>query len=142
MRSISLLMMQMAERMEECLAVASREKKRLTFFVIVPTANVGDDTAPPAKRHAETSFSIMTTSTHCRLHLVLPSRQHGYVEGAQHLRPTRYKQSPYDTSLILLQSEAAYAEGLDHKSFQKKLRKAFSSRHDEEIKQRQQQDSD
>jgi hypothetical protein len=41
-----------------------------------------------------------------------------------------------------LQSEAAYAEGLDHKLFQKKLRKAFASRHDEEIKQRQRQDAD
>lgn len=136
------LMMHMAERMEEYLAEATREKKGLTFFVIVPTANVGDDTAPPAARHAEKSFSIMTTSKYCRLHVVLPSRQHGYVEGAQHLRPTRYKQSPYDTSLILLQSEAAHAEGLDHKSFQKKLRKAFASRHDEEIKQRQRQDAD
>jgi phosphorylated CTD-interacting factor 1 len=130
------LMMDMAKRMEECLTVATREKKRLTFFVIVPTANVREDAVPPPKRHAEESFSTMRSSTHCRLHVVLPSREHGYVEGAQHLRPTRYKQSPYDTSLILLQSEAAQ-QGLDTKSFEKKLRKAFASRHEEELKQRQ-----
>jgi phosphorylated CTD-interacting factor 1 len=136
------LMMDMAKRMEKCLTVATREKKQLTFFVIVPTANVSVDAVPPAKRHAKQSFSTMTSSTHCRLHLILPSREHGYVEGAQHLRPTRYKQSPYDTSLILLQSEAAHAQGLDAKSFEKKVRKAFASRHEEELKQRQGNDEE
>ena len=136
------LMTHMAKRIEADLTVANDESIRLAYFVIVPTADAYDGSAPPAKQHAEKSFSAMITSPFCRLHMVLPSRQHGYVEGAQHLRPTRYKQSPYDTSLILLQSDAAaHEEALNHKSFEKELRKAFASRHEEELQQRQQKDS-
>ena len=131
------LMVQMVEQLDEKLAVATQESKRLTFFVIVPTAQDEGSQPAPAKRHAEKSFSTMIKQ--CRLHMVLASREHGYVEGAQHLRPTRYKQSPYDTSLILLQSEAAHKEFSNkHKSFEKEMRKAFASRHEEEILERKQ----
>ena len=76
------LMLRMAEGILQCLAVADRESKGLTFLVIVPTANNRDKESPPAKQHAQKSFSLLTTSPHCRLHMILPSRQHGYVEGA------------------------------------------------------------
>lgn len=137
------LMMQMVKQMDECLSAANRESRRLTFFVIVPTADSSDDCAvPPAKQHAQISFSAMINSPYCRMHFILPSRQHGYVEGAQHLRPTRFKESPYDTSLILLQSDAANQEfASNHKAFEKKMRKAFASRHEEEIQKRQQKGS-
>lgn len=134
------LMIQMACRMKECLSLANDESKALTFLVIVPTGNVDDDSTPPTKKHAEQSFSAMISSPYCRLHIVLPSRQHGYVEGAQHLRPTRFKQSPYDTSLILLQSDAAHEHfSSRRKSFEKKMRKAFASRHEEELQGRRQE---
>jgi len=136
------LMMHMAKQIDEHLVMATKEGKQLTFFVIVPTANVGDDSVPPAKQHAEQSFSAMVNSPFCRLHVMLPSRKHGYVEGAQHLRPTRYKQSPYDTSLLFMQSDAAHEEFSNRKSFEKKLRKAFACRHEEEIQQRQQKEAD
>lgn len=132
------LMMDMVERMNDQLTEATQVSKRLTFFVIVPTAE-DDSSGPPAKRHAAKSFSELINSPYWRLHIMLPSREHGYVEGAQHLRPTQYKQSQYDTSLILLQSDAAHAEFSScHKSFEKKMRKAFESRHEEEIQERQQ----
>jgi phosphorylated CTD-interacting factor 1 len=134
------LMVKMVEQVNEKLAAATQESKQLTFFVIVPTAEEDSPgSAPPAKRHAEKSFSAMIHSPYCRLHVVLASREHGYVEGAQHLRPTRYKQSPYDTSLIMLQTDAAHKEfSKKRKSFEKKIRKAFASRHEEEIIERKQ----
>ena len=130
------LMLCMAEYLIQSLMAADEESNSLTFVVVVPTANNSEKEAPPAKQHAQKSFSLLTESPHCGLHMILPSRQHGYVEGAQHLRPTRYKQSPYDTSLILLQSEAASKELLDHETFQEEIRSAFASRHEKELQNR------
>jgi phosphorylated CTD-interacting factor 1 len=63
-----------------------------------------------------------------RKHIIIKARQHGYVEGAQHIRPTRFKQSAYDTSVLFLQSKAATAVEID----ELEIRNAFASQHEEE----------
>ena len=76
----------------------------------------------------------MVQSPACSQFIVLPAKEHGYVEGAQHLRPTRYKKSLYDTSVILLQSEKAQSAEFDKDKFESAIRKAFAERHSTEKK--------
>jgi hypothetical protein len=64
-------------------------------------------------------------------HIVLPAKEHGYTEGAQHLRPTRYKESSYDTSVIIVTSRHARTMW-DMELLEKQLRVAFASRHRDE----------
>lgn len=115
-----------------------------TAVVVIPTvhehfvhSSKGKKNPPsaPAARFAASSFSRLFKSPFYRHHFVLPARQHGYVEGAQHLRPTRYKESSYDTSIFLLgqvnDSPAAWEQD---------LRVAFASRHGQELQERRRQE--
>jgi phosphorylated CTD-interacting factor 1 len=131
------MMSAMANRMEELLALADERNAELSFVVIVPHAGSNSDTQrAAAKRFGGVSLQQVTSSAYCRLHMVLPAKEHGYVEGAQHMRPTRYKESLYDTSIIILQSsQASHREILwDHLGAQ--LRVAFASRHRDEVERR------
>ena len=65
---------------------------------------------------------------------MLSNREHGYVEGAQHLRPTQFKESQYDSSVIILRSKSCAK--IDAKAFEADLREAFKSRHLVELQQR------
>jgi hypothetical protein len=130
------LMGSMVERIELSLQTANETAKSLTFVVIVPSGSKESKNIPAVKRFASASFFRMVDSKFCRMHVVLSSRQHGYVEAAQHLRPTRYKESTYDTSVILLQSEAAKAELFDERIFENEVREAFASRHKTELEER------
>jgi len=144
------IMFSMANHMLKALERADKKGFRLTFVVVVPSV----DNPPPkgskslkssdhngstavAKYAAEKSFRSMISSAYCTKHIQLYAREHGYVEGAQHLRPTQYKQSSYDTSVIILQSpDARRTNETDSKELEKNLRLAFSSRHKIELKER------
>ena len=143
------IMLSMADHMIETLEKADKNNSRLTFVVVVPsidnktkrsksstTSHRNDNTAV-AKHAAAKSFCRMTSSVYCTKHIIFNAREHGYVEGAQHLRPTKYKQSSYDTSVIILQSPNACEtskSGLE--KLEKNLRLAFSSRHEMELVER------
>jgi phosphorylated CTD-interacting factor 1 len=139
----------MVEHMEDQLDQADRNDVALTFCVIVPTAKAAaaarSSKEGTVQRAAAVSFQQMVSSGHCRLHIRLAAREHGYVEGAQHLRPTRYKESSYDTSVIVLQSakgrSASSGDGdssssLDKLKFERDLKAAFASRHLDELNER------
>lgn len=131
------MMTAMAERIEHNLALSDERKKALTFVVVVPHA--GDDAdhqRAAAKRFGSVSLKRMTTSEKCRLHILLPAKEHGYVEGAQHMRPTRFKASLYATSVIILQSKKARKQALNKELLETKIRQAFVSRHEAEVEQR------
>eukprot|EP00980_Cylindrotheca_fusiformis_P022567 scaffold9439_cov115-Cylindrotheca_fusiformis.AAC.12 len=127
------LMNQMSIHLIKLLTVASQKGVSLTFAVVVPTANNLQKSAV-AKQSASASFTQMTSSNFCTQHLILPARQHGYIEGSQHLRPTRFKESTYDTSFILL--ESIHDTSIDMKKLEINLQKSFASRHRDEITQR------
>jgi len=136
------IMLTMANHMTKVLEKADNDNTRLTFAVIVPSADnkkkKNKDEAV-VKHEALTSFRNLESSVYCTTHIKLKSREHGYVEGAQHLRPTQYKESSYDTSVIVLQSLKARKYGLDEKKmkqFEKDLRLAFASRHKNELTER------
>jgi phosphorylated CTD-interacting factor 1 len=131
------MMSAMAERIEYNLEKANESGTAVTFIVIVPSA--GDDSDPQraaAKRFGGVSLQKMLTSQSCRHHVLLSAKEHGYIEGSQHMRPTRYKESLYDTSVIVLQSNTARQRALDVARLEEKFREAFASRHKEETERR------
>ena len=143
-------MFSMANHMLEALERADEKNFRLTFVVVVPSVDNPskknsksskspdhNDKTAVAKNAAEKSFRRMTSSVYCTKHIQLYAREHGYVEGAQHLRPTQYKESSYDTSVIILQSpDPSGTKETDLSELEKNLRLAFSSRHKTELMER------
>jgi len=87
---------------------------------------------------ASHSFHELVNSPHCKSHIVLPAREHGYIEGGQHLRPTKFKESQYSTSVIVLRSKGWNEGGGSNEAelFEKEIREAFASRHAMEVEQR------
>ena len=144
------IMSSMANHMLEALERADNKGFRLTFVVVIPSvdnssrknakssaSSGNNDNTAVAKHLALKSFRRMTSSAYCTKHIQLNAREHGYVEGAQHLRPTKYKESSYDTSVIILQSSVpSDTNDCDLKELEKNLRLAFSSRHKTELMER------
>jgi Phosphorylated CTD interacting factor 1 WW domain len=148
------VMQAMANHMSNALSSAEEGDQRLSFVVIVPsgvdptekslkrskvTSSPLTSLAPSeavVKKKAQHSFEQMISSRYCTKHVRLKAREHGYVEGSQHLRPTRYKTSSYDTSVIILQSPKAKSKSLCMDQLESDVRRAFSSRHEFEISQR------
>ena len=126
----------MVDRILADLQKANMHDKSLTFAVVVPTANRSSSQPAVVKQAASESFSRMVSCCHCRLHSILPAREHGYMEGSQHLRPTKYKESNYDTSVILLQSKKASQHHVDLERLETELKIAFASRHADELVKR------
>lgn len=124
------------------MAKANSEGRALTFAVIVPAVHEKDlisdnmKVASAAKRFAGRAHQQMVKSRFCTHHILLRAKEHGYVEGAQHLRPTRYKRSLYDTSVIILQSKKAQEMPLDKEKLESSIRVAFAERHSEEHQKR------
>lgn len=121
----------MVDRMEYNLDLADAAGKALTFCVIIPTASP-DGAA--AKRYSYPPFQRLVDKS--RLHCVLSAKEHGYIEGAQHLRPTRYKSSIFDTSFIMLQSQVARDKMTDVAALEEHIRRAFGSKHHDETEKR------
>lgn len=141
------LMSKMVHRLDQHLAAAKKQKRKLTFIVVVPSVSdkKGDNNfkSTAVQTHAEKSFRAMLRSRFKKHHVVLRSREHGYVEGSQHLRPTRFKESQYDTSVVVLSSccdvddhNLSWCKLEDLDEFDKGIEAAFSSRHLLELEQR------
>jgi len=133
----------LADWVKARLSHANSNNRSLSFVVVVPAVHAKDlslgatRVASAVKRFAARAHQHMINSSACTLHIVLSAKEHGYVEGAQHLRPTRYKRSLYDTSVILLQSQKAQdAEPLHKERFESSIRQAFAERHSEEHRKR------
>lgn len=144
------LMFCMVERLIEYLEFADFEARqskhdgKLTFVIVVPTCAstiVSESSENLVQRFANESFKKMIDSRFFVKHIVLKAREHGYVEGSQHLRQTRYKESQYDTSVVILQSQSAREEetqepAFTSNNFEAEIRKSFSSRHQLELEER------
>jgi phosphorylated CTD-interacting factor 1 len=132
------IMNAMADRIVNNISLANERNRIVTFIVIVPHGgNENDVHRAAAKRYGSQSLQQMIGSEHCTHHFILKAKEHGYIEGAQHLRPTRYKESLYDTSIIVLQSIIAQEKReIDKDTFEDKIRIAFASRHRHEVESR------
>ena len=121
------LMLRMAEHIASKIQKANGCKAALTFVVVVPTGDNKDDDGAVVKQFASESFRKLKELS-CGRHTRLQSRSHGYVEGSQHLRPTSYKQSMYDTSVLLIQSKRAAKRFKSADRFDAVIREAFACR--------------
>ncbi|KAL7454392.1 hypothetical protein ACHAWC_006035 [Mediolabrus comicus] len=151
------IMKKMADRLMDLLNYAREKEIDVTFIVVVPSCRISESDKPDCKKtskderkkkrqkstptnalsfavhHAAlSSFRLLTKQ--CSSHIVLSKREHGYVEGSQHLRPTQFKESQYDTSVIVLRSKTD--TNFDADAFESDLREAFKSRHMVELQQR------
>ena len=141
------LMEAMTERMEDHLTYADSvsEKKGeqcpLSFVIVVPSCSSNGSDVNIVQKFASKSFRAMLRSKFFSKQIVLSSREHGYIEGSQHLKPTRFKDSQYATSVIILQSRDAkeqekVSKTLTSEEFESRIREAFVSRHQSEIEER------
>ncbi len=129
-----LLMSSMAQRIEEHLKSSLDQKKTLIFVVIVPTTKA--NTTSNVEKAARESFLLLQNSKFLQKHIILKSKEHGYIEASQHIRHTQFKESQYDTSVFLL---ATSYNGFDTSLlsvFEDGIRKAFASMHKEELMER------
>jgi phosphorylated CTD-interacting factor 1 len=109
------------------------EKKKRKRFVDGDEG--GDGLASIVSNAAKQSFNQLVNSPYCRSHIILPAREHGFLEGGQHLRPTKFKESQCSTSVIVLRSKS-WMDPDDARIFESELREAFASRHAVEMEQR------
>lgn len=142
---------QLARRICGLLDKLSKAGKEATFVVVVPTVRCGKNLAAPGSNHyngahddsfaatvhgaASGSFNMLIGHECCRSHIVLKAREHGYIEGSQHLRPTQYKESLYSTSVIVLRTKMWECE-MQAAEFERDLREAFASKHRLETEKR------
>ena len=103
--------MAMAKHMDALLEATDRP---LSFVVIVPAWN---DT----RGHA-----ALQASTQLRRYELLAQEDHGYCEGKQSLRRTRYRIASFDTSIFFLQNLAGATKWPATDEAIADLRKAFS----------------
>ena len=96
---VAIIMEKMAEKI---IALLNQEEENLqndkttrplSFVVIVP-GWLEDE-----------GYALMTSSKHKRAHWVIAQEDHGFCDGAQHQRRDRYRSSPYDTAVFILQNK-------------------------------------
>jgi hypothetical protein len=89
----------------------------LCFIVIIPS---WDETM---------GWRALNESPFLTHHLRLAQREHGYTEGAQHCRRSRYRISVGDTSVFFLQSKAAQRKWPVTPEVLEDIQAAFTSKH-------------
>lgn len=159
------VMTKMAMRIIELIETQVRNNVSITCIVIVPTVRsnetkleqkmttkarkqplgggkdgdaLNDDTPglmSIVNNAAKQSFDMLINSPYCKSHIILQAQKHGFIEGGQHLRNTKYKESQCNTSVIVLRSQE-WLDAEDAKNFDTEIRIAFASRHAMEVKKR------
>ena len=89
----------------------------LSFVVIIPAWK------------DEAAWKDLESSSFLRHHLVLDQASHGYTEGSQHWRSTRFRISTCDTSVFWLQNDAGAAKWPVTDAAKEELAAAFAPRH-------------
>jgi phosphorylated CTD-interacting factor 1 len=89
------LVLDVAKHLDSRLAEADALNESLTFIVVTPNW--------PNRP----CWEALRNSPFCRRVEVIPLREHGYYEGAQHRKKSKYRLSSCDSSLIFLQSSRA-----------------------------------
>lgn len=105
-----------ASHMLELLEAAQAASEPLCFAVIVPgwTDCVG-------------YRALAEASPFLRRSLLIAAADHGFIDGGQHARRRSYRESPYDTSLFVLQTDAALARWPLTDEGMQQLEHAFAS---------------
>ncbi|KAJ1495163.1 phosphorylated CTD interacting factor 1 WW domain-containing protein, partial [Baffinella frigidus] len=56
----------------------------------------------------QVGWTRVQASRYSRGHLLVPQGEHGYFEGSQHDRITRFRVAPFDTSVFFLQNDSGF----------------------------------
>jgi phosphorylated CTD-interacting factor 1 len=91
---VAIIMKKMAEKILLLLNEGEQEasQRPLSFVVVVP-GWLEDE-----------GYAAMASSRHKRAHWIVAQQDHGFCDGAQHQRRDRYRSSPYDTAIFVLQN--------------------------------------
>eukprot|EP01134_Creolimax_fragrantissima_P000084 CFRG0084T1 len=111
------VIVRMANHINVLLEKSEKEKKALSFIVIIP-----------AWLHID-GWKRLNSSDYLTKVLTLPQREHGFCEGTQHSRPSRYRISTCDTSVFFLQTNAASKRWPATEEACNEVREAFRSKH-------------
>ena len=106
-----------SKHIHELLTQAEKSSKSLSFVVMIPRWE-----------HCK-GWSSMHSSSFLRANLLLHSRDHGYCEGRQHARPTRYRIAPCDSSVFILQNSNGFKKWPPTDQKAKSIIEAFRSKH-------------
>jgi phosphorylated CTD-interacting factor 1 len=85
--------------------------------------------AAVADAAADADVNVHANGRHpfLRASLLLAAADHGFVDGAAHRRPRTHRESPYDTRLFVLQTDAAAAEWPATAPVMARIRLAFAA---------------
>ena len=109
---VALIMKLMAEKIVDIL---KNRDAPLSFTVIVPGWL------------EDAGYQILSSSQYKRAHWLIAKADHGFCDGAQHQRKDRYRTSPYDTAVLILQNAAgALKYNNTGEETEKQLRAAFA----------------
>ncbi|KAF0694224.1 Aste57867_14883 [Aphanomyces stellatus] len=111
------LIAKMAEHMTDCLTKAA---KPLAFIIIIP-----------AWEHTE-GWQQLRNSSFNKHYLLISQKHHGYCEGKQQMRPTRYRIASFDTSVFFWQNAMAAKKWPVTEAALEELRVAFKSKQADE----------
>ena len=115
---VDALIYKMAVKMNLLLSQANKNRKPLSFVVIIPE---WDQTQ---------GWNELNDSKYLRNHIVLQQRDHGYTEGAQHvLSNSRFRIATFNTSIFVLQSKRGKKKWPVTDDFVEELKKSFVSKH-------------
>ena len=121
----------MAERVIALLSAAQRAGAPLAFTIVLPgwTDCVGYQRLGGDADAADDADAANANGRHpfLRASLLLAAADHGFVDGAAHRRPRTHRESPYDTRLFVLQTDAAAAEWPATAPVMARIRRAFAS---------------
>jgi len=104
----------MAEHMEKLLGAT---KNPLSFVIIVPCWK------------DKLGWGHLNSGRYLRKHLQLSQKDHGFTEGSQHSRDTRYRIATFDTSVFWWQNKAGAKKWPATHLALEAVRKAFRSKH-------------
>jgi len=72
-------------------------------------------------------FQRCNISKYQKQKIVISRKDHGFCDGAQHQRRDRFRESPYDTAIFVLQNAAGAAKWPTSKEMDHELRRAFAT---------------
>lgn len=112
------LVANVAKHLDARLADADALDESLTFIVVTP------------HWPNRPCWEALRRSRFCRRVEVIPLREHGYYEGAQHRKKSKYRLSSCDSSLIFLQSASGTRATPVTDAVVRRLRMAFAPKQD------------
>lgn len=104
-----------AQHMLQLLQAAEADGGALGFVVLMP----GWQEVP--------GWQLLNSSSFLRQSLLIAAADHGYCDGASHQRRDLYRQSPYDSSIMFLQTSAAAKKWPVSQQLRQELQHAFAA---------------